>query len=272
MKLRSSKIVRRRCLATIGAVWALGMPALAAAENETDESSPSMTKSVQTAARAGQFLPLSLSPSVGPNRALGGGFAGYDSAAQAPRFESFAEARVYGPFALRFGAQTRAENQTIAPSIMGRAQILSQASHGIDGGVALAYKAEGFTELEGEIEVLVAVARSFGNWRVLGNLAYGQDPEGRERDGEFRAAALCHLGTLYYLGLDGRARIDLGEEQGEAQKAHEEPKFDFDVGPVLHVALGPVALSAHAGVSGTRRGEADTRVGFMGLAGLGTAL
>lgn len=259
-----------RIAAAAGMIGVLALPAFASAESETDEPS-SMTRSVQIATQAGQFLPLAVAPNVGPNRALAAGLGGYDSAAQAPRFESFAEARVYGPFALRFGAATRAENQTVAPSVTGRVQILSQANHGLDGGIALSYKAEGFSEPEGEIEALVAVARSFGDWRLVADLAYGQDPEGHERDGEFRAAALCHLGTLYYLGVDSRARVDLGSESAE-RNTHEEAKFDFDLGPVLHVALGPISLSAHAGVSGTRRGESDTRVGFVGLAGLGTAL
>ncbi|HYQ04471.1 MAG TPA: hypothetical protein VER96_37620 [Polyangiaceae bacterium] len=265
------RFIRRASATAICAGFVVVMPALAAAEGETEQAEPSMTRSVQTATQSGQFLPLALSPSVGPNRALASGFGGYDSAAQAPRFESFAEARVYGPFALRFGAHMRSENQTVAPSITGRVQILSQAKHGFDGGVAVAYKAEGFTEPEGEIEVLIAAARTFGSWRLVGNLAYGQDPEGHERDGEVRAAALCHLGTLYYLGLDSRVRVDLGEEN-TALKEHEEAKFDFDVGPAFHIALGPLALSAHAGVSGTQRGEGNTRVGFVGMAGLGTAL
>jgi len=271
MSARQPEFVGRVWATVISAGFVVALPALATAEGETEQPEPSMTRSVQTATQSGQFLPLALSPSVGPNRALASGFGGYDNAALAPRFESFAEARVYGPLALRFAAHMRSENQTVAPSIMGRVQILSQAKHGFDGGVAVAYKAEGFSEPEGEIEVLIAAARTFGSWRLVGNLAYGQDPEGRERDGEVRAAALCHLGTLYYLGLDSRLRIDLGEEN-EALKVHEEAKFDFDAGPAFHVALGPLALSAHAGLSGTQRGEGNTRVGFVGLAGLGTAL
>jgi len=262
---------RKASVAIAGAIFVLTTSAFAAAESGSDEATPPISKRVQSAAESGQFLPLALSPSVGPSRALVAGFGGYDSAGQAPRVESFAEARVVGPFALRFGAQWRDERQNMAPSIAGRVQILSQAKHGLDGGIALAYKAEGFSELEGEIEVIVAAARSFGSWRLVGNLAYGQDPEGRERDGEFRAAALWHLGTLYYLGLDSRGRVNLGAE-GEELNEHEEPKFDFDIGPVLSVALGPLALSAHTGISGVQRGEGETRVGVVALAGLGTAL
>jgi hypothetical protein len=51
---------------------------------------------------------------------------------------------------------------------------------------------------------------------LFANLVYGQDPEGRERDGEVRLASLYDLGGLQ-LGVDARVRLDLGEE-AEAQR------------------------------------------------------
>src|SRR6478609_4464290 len=104
MSARQLTFLHRAWATVISAGFVVATPALAAAEGETAEPEPSMTRSVQVATQSGQFLPLALSPSVGPNRALAAGLGGYDSAAEAPRFESFAEARVYGPFALRFGA------------------------------------------------------------------------------------------------------------------------------------------------------------------------
>jgi hypothetical protein len=257
--------------AATGAMFVLSTPRLAVAQDQAEEAPPSFESRVPMATRAGQFLPLTLTPNVGPSRASAAGYGGYDTAQKAPRLESFAEVRPYGPFALRFGAQWRDTGQSGSPSISGRVQLLSQASHGIDGAISLAYKAEGFDEPEGELELVIAVARTFGNWSLLGNVAYGQDPEGAERDGEFRAAALCQLGTLFYLGLDGRGRFDMGSE-GAKLLEHDEPKYDFDIGPVLNLALGPLAFGVHGGVSGIRRVEGTTRVGFVALAGLGTAL
>jgi len=244
----------------------------ARAQSESNEAGATFSERVEYATRTGQFLPLTLAPNVGSHRALAAGFGGYDSAPRQPRVESFAEARVYGPFALRFGVQWRDANERVAPSITGRVQLLSQDKHGVDGGVAVSYKAEGFTEPRGEIEVALALARSFGSWRVGANLVYGQDAEGRERDGELRAAALCHLVSLYYLGIDGRARMDLGSEHGLDEGEHERSKYDFDVGTVLSSALGPVALGVHGGFSGHRRADEPTHLGFVAVAGLGIAL
>jgi hypothetical protein len=255
----------------LAALVPLLSPRLATAEERSEAPAASFESSVQRAARAGSFLPLTLAPNVGPATALAAGYGGYDGAKEAGRLESFAEVRVYGPFAFRFGVRSEDVSERVSPSATARVQLLSLANHGIDGGVSLAYKAEGFNELEGEIELAVAVARSFGRLRLLGNVAYGQDPEGNERDGELRTAALYSLGSRYHLGLDGRARFALGAEH-EASEEHEEPRFDLDVGPVLVLAVGPLSLGVHGGLSAIARGEDPARFGFIALAGLGTAL
>lgn len=250
---------------------ALAFSSAAFAQERAEESEPSFSSRVQEATRVGNFLPLTLTPTVSRVHALAAGYGGYDSAQSGARLESFAEAHIYGPFALRFGAQSRNLNQSVSPSVTGRVQLLSEADHGFDGAVSLAYKAEGFDEPEGEVELVLAAARSVGRWRLIGNLGYGQDPEGRERDGELRGAFLCRLGSIYYLGLDARGRFDLGSERAHL-RARNEPTFDLDVGPVLNLALGPIALGVHGGLSVLQRVDGDAQAGFVALGGLGTAL
>jgi hypothetical protein len=200
-------------------------------------------------------------------------FGGYDSAARNARLVSFAEARLYGPLALRFGAQSTAASERIAPSLAARLQVLSQATQGLDAAVSLAYNAEGFSELEGELELVVALGRTLGNWRLLANFAYGQAPEAKERDGELRTAALYHFGARYFLGLDARGRLALGSDAEEQQhREHEEPKLDADAGPVFDVTLGPFVLGAHAGLSALEFEDAEARFGAVALLGLGAAL
>jgi hypothetical protein len=253
----------------VGVFFALAAPALALAEEQDAPAPPS--SSVSEASRQGQFLPLTLPADVGPARVLAAAYGGYDSAARGGRFVAFADARLYGPLALRLGAQSTGAGERIAPSAAARVQFLSQAKLGLDAAFSLAYNAEGFTEFEGEIEAVLALGKTFGNWRVLSNLAYGQDPEGRERDGEFRLAALRAFGTRYNLGLDGRCRIDLGSDESELRD-HDESALDLDVGPVLNVVLGPVVLGAHAGFSAVQPEDRDTRLGVVALAGLGSGL
>jgi hypothetical protein len=156
------------------------------------------------------------------------------------------------------------------PTIGARLQVLSQQRHGVDGSVSVLYRAEGFTEPEGEIEGVFGVGRRIGRTALIANLAYGQDPEGRERDGEVRLAALARIVDRLHLGLDGRWRFDLGSDTAKLQAANE-PLYDVDVGPVAALTLGPVALVAHAGASVVRRVGQGAALGLIGLGGLGTS-
>jgi hypothetical protein len=252
----------------------LGMAASARAQTgtENEATKPSSWPSTVRQSNAnGSFLPLSLTPSVATtSSAQAAGFGGYDSAKAAPVMQSFAEARVMGPVALRVGAALRDGEDELAPSIGVRAQLLSQERHGVVGAVALFYKAEGFTEGEGELETVLSFGTRVGRTLLIGNLAYGQDPEGNERDGELRAAALVQLPPGLQLGFDARGRFDLGSEPSKL-RASNEPTYDVDAGPVASLALGPVALAAHVGVSVIRRLDQQAEGGVVALAGLGTA-
>ena len=117
---------------------------------------------------------------------------------------------------------------------------------------------------------MLSAGKRFGRTMLLANLAYGQDPEARERDGEARAAALVRVGQRAAVGVDGRWRFDLGSDAAKLMAARE-PTFDLDVGPVAALPLGPVALIAHAGLSVIRRVGENTRVGAVALGGVGTS-
>ena len=64
---------------------------------------------------------------------------------------------------------------------------------------------------------------------MLGNLVYGQDPEGNERDGELRFASLYAVGRWTF-GVDSRLRFAIGTQKSAMAQA--EPKFDLLAGPV----------------------------------------
>jgi hypothetical protein len=261
-----------RMLAAAAAVVTLGTTSLAAAEERDVASSEPPKNPVEDAARAGSFQPLTLPASVIKAHGFAMAYGGYDSAGRNARLVSYAEARVYGPFALRFGAQSNTVTGEVAPSLGGRVQFLSQANHELDAAAFLAYNAEGFTELEGELEGGLALGRSFGNWQLLLNLVYGQDFEGRERDGEVRTSVLYHLPPRYHFGIDGRARFDLGEEEEGTVEAHHEPRFDVDVGPVVSVTFGPLVAGLHAGFAAIQFEGSQPRYGVVALGGLGAAL
>jgi hypothetical protein len=220
------------------------------------------------AVEEGAFLPMTLAPRVGSTAGFAAGFAGYDSAAKSGRFESLAEVHLWGPLSLRGGAAYSAASDRMRPNIGARLQLLRQEAHGLDGAVAVFYKAEGFNEPEGEIETVLSAGARFGATAVAANLTYGQDPEGNERDGEVRAAVFRCWRALS-VGLDARGRFALGE-QGIAATLRE-PHLDASALPFASVVTGPVALFAEAGVSALRFANADLAVGVTALGGVGAA-
>jgi hypothetical protein len=251
-------------LAVIPALAAFAAPARAQ-EADFDDVSPAVP-AIADAVRGGALLPSTLAPRVGAVGAIAFGFAGYDGARSSPVGSATAEARIWGPFALRGGAEYSDVRKQLRPTIGGRVQLLRQERHGIDGSLGVFYRPEGFTEPEGEIESFISLGHRFDRFAILGNLVYGQDPEGNERDGELRFAALVAAGRWTF-GLDSRARFALGTQRSATAQA--EPKFDLLAGPTAGAVVGPLAFFAEAGPSVVRL-TGNTSTGLAALAGVGS--
>jgi len=264
--------IRFIAITIAGAIAATGIGSARADEPVADLAAEATETVVARSAADGQYLPLTLAPSVGAVGAVAAGYGGYDAARGSAVMVSYADVRVWGPLAIRGVADLSDTAHRLRPSIGARLQLLSQGRHGVDGAVAVMYRAEGFNEPEGEIETVLSVGRRFGRTLLLGNVAYGQDPEARERDGELRAAVLVGVGQRgdIQVGVDARWRFDLGSETAKLM-ASREPTYDVAVGPVAALPLGPVALIAQAGVSAIRRVGEDARVGAVALGGVGAS-
>jgi hypothetical protein len=247
-------------------VVVVGCASVAYGQEESGESRP--VDPAQVAVGDGYFLPETLSARVNSLKVFGFGSAGYDSSRRGPLIDSAVEAGVWGPFALRFQATYSNDTDKMRPSIGGRAQLLRQEKHGVDGAVTVFFKTEGFTETEGEIETFASVGRRFERVSIIGDLVYGQDPEGNERDGEVHAAVFHQHRWLMY-GIDSRVRFAIGTQHGHA--ATTEPVFDFIAGPVAMAATGMGAIFAQVGPSAFQLDHASTQIGMAALAGLGAA-
>ena len=217
--------------------------------------------------RDGALLPSTLSPRVGATAALAFGFAGYDGARSAPIGSATAEVRVWGPFALRGGAEYSSVRKEARPTIGGRVQLLRQERHGVDGSLSVFYRPEGFTEPEGEIETFVSLGRRFDRISVLGNLVYGQDPEGNERDGEVRFASLYAVGPLDVRRRLAPALRDRNAEERDGAGGTEVRPAWPDRSPPPTV--GPVAFFAQAGPS-VLKVTGSTSAGVAALGGVGS--
>ena len=153
------------------------------------------------------------------------------------------------------------------PSVGGRLQLLRQGAHGVDGSLSSFFKSEGFNEMEGEIETAIAIGRRFDKYYLLGNLAYGQDPEGNERDGELRFSAMRQAGRAA-LGLEVRGRSAIGPQR--APNSAVEPRLDAVGGPIAMVSVGSFVLFAEAGPSAFKLQGGGTRWGIASLGGVGS--
>lgn len=222
------------------------------------------------AARAGMFLPLTEAPRVDSARAFLLALGGYDGGKESEVIEARGEVTIYDPIALRIGLLHAKEPNELRPTIGARVQALAQDDHGLDMSIGLFYKPEGFTEGEGEVEAVLALGRRFGRFGLVGDLAYGQDPEARERDGEVRVAALYTVTSIVEVGVDSRLRVDLGTEE---EKLEEEGGAEYDLlaGPFGSVALGSVALGAQAGVA-VLGAEKQTKAGVLALGTISGAM
>jgi len=257
---------------TFAVILGLAGTARAQAQTEDEPEIPEVEKpmapppEIRTAVADGALLPSTLAPRVGATAGVALGFAGYDGARSAPIGSATAEVRVWGPFAVRGGVEYSSARKEGRPTIGGRVQLLRQNKHGVDGSVSVFYRPEGFTEAEGEIESFVSLGRRWERVSVFGNLVYGQDPEGNERDAEVRFASLYGVGSWSF-GLDSRLRFAIGTQKGTMAAA--EPKFDLLAGPVASATVGPVAFFAMGGPS-VLKVTNGTATGIAALGGVGS--
>jgi len=256
-------------LATKLAALLVSGAALAEQYEAAPDSGSVWRDSVRRATRAGSYLPLTLPPDAVTSAATGAAQSGYDGARRQALVSIALQARVIGPLALRVGA-AQARGGRFAPSVGTRAQLLTQNHYGLDLAASFFYKAEGFTEMEGELETALSVGRRFDRLALFSMFAYGQDGEGHERDAEVSLACLFDLSSTLVLGLDSRVRFDAGSDRRKLRQ-NGEPLVDLSAGPLLALVVGPVALSAQTGFASFWSADRRNRTGIVALGGIGTS-
>ena len=133
-------------------------------------------------------------------------------------------------------------------------QLLDERRNGVASSAYVSYKTEGFTEAEGEIEALVSFGKQLGAVHGTLNLAYGQDPEGAERDGE--AAVGLHVEPVHglFTGVVGRFRDALGSNGDKATGILR----DALGGASATYVIGRFGVTATAGIAGVKTTTSGT--------------
>lgn len=238
------------------------LPAIADARDDREP-----TAEARASADAGAFLPWTALARHDAAPAIVTLTGGWDVARDDAVFESAVEMRVGGRVALRGGAVYGSQTDRLAPVVAASVDALREERHGVDLAVLGGYEAEGFN-LTPAVTARVAVGRTLGAYRVVGNAGIGVGTEQGERYGDLRLGALRRVAPAVHVGVDTRARIDL---ELDADEPPGELAWDVMAGPVATYSVGRVALSAGGGIAAHRpRLVGATEVGAQVTLGVGT--
>jgi hypothetical protein len=230
---------------------------------------PAQDHAVKASSSPERFLPGTVAPEAGEALVTGLGWGGYDGATHAPLLGALAEARLGSRIVIGVGATYAAASEThpgtVRPSFMARLQLLNSEQHGVDGGIAVAYREDRFVDEQGFFQAAVSVGRRSSTYAWVANAAFGSDGEGDDRDGELRLAGLRRVGRIH-LGLDGQVRQSL-DSTDPRRSAHGTPSFAYMAGPVAALMLGPLALTLEGGMSGARTDTMHNGMAALGSVG-----
>ena len=193
--------------------------------------------------------------------------AGYDGAQQRAEATALVEATLFWRVSA-FAAVTYGEETTGAsrPAIGAAVQIIDPRTSPVGVRVSSAYKPEGFSEPEGELETIIVLSHMFDRnvARVFG--AFGTDPDGNESDVEAGAGYLHRVTNNIVVGATTRYRYAI------AVKNNTGPRWDFIGGGVGDYAFGRWRLEVLLGGGATHVIGESVSGGLLGLASVGVDL
>ena len=263
--LRKENTMSRALLSGLLAIGSCLLAGASAAQPIEPVATPSAVHAEE------QYLVGMVSPRLG-SRALATGFGGYDTARESAVLGAAAEMTLTRWLGVRAGfyyVPTGPDNDNVRPNVGLRAQLLRQQDHGIDGAAAFNYRQERYVEDGGLLEAVLSVGRSGDRFTTFANVAYAQDPEADDFEGEVRAAALYRLVPSLGVGLQASYRRDLGSTD-QRRDARVQPDDEIIAGPVVTFASGGWVLLLQGGVDSLKQNE-TSRTGAVAVAGIGTS-
>jgi len=168
----------------------------------------------------------------------------------------------------RFAADVSAYFQVGAqgPAARVRYQILKQWDAGIDLSGGARFKTVGFHPDQGEVELLVAAGRRFGQFElVLDGVIGFETGAGAGKDGELKAFAGYRFSPSLSAGIDGRIQAELADDEGEqGAKPLNARDYDLTAGPALSwMVTRTIQVQALVGVAQPKKTNITAPIGVM---------
>jgi hypothetical protein len=213
-------------------------------------------------------------PDKGTVRVSGGAAATGDSSANEAGQAVVSGAIAWTPIA-RLSGDVGAYWQVGAngPSARLRYQFLSQWENGIDLSAGVRFKTVGFHPDNGELEMLVAAGRRFGELELVVNGVFGVETGGGAgKDAEVKAFAGWRFDDAVRAGIDQRLQVEVGDEEdvvsGTAQRGRD---YDLTAGPaiswIIARDLGRTArnlqMQALVGIAQPKKTDLTAPVGIL---------
>jgi hypothetical protein len=156
----------------------------------------------------------------------------------------------------------------VRPSVLARIQILDQSRHGLDLGMAVAYRQDRFVTEEGLFQATISAGAHGDAGAVLASIGYGQDGEGDDHLGEARLVAYRRMAGALHVGLDGHVQWLL-DSTDPNRVQHQTPSLELTVAPAMAYSVGPIMLVLEVGWSGVEIEQFQS--GVLALGGVGTS-
>ncbi len=174
--------------------------------SRADEAAPRHAPdAADTAARS----TLPLQPAELAHGPTGRVTGGWDGARDHALVEGTAAAPIHPRVTVTALVQRRVDDR-LAPGLGVEVAVVAPTGSSLAVSAGLRYRPEGFDEPEGEVEATLALGVRTDATTLVANLAYGQDPEGNERDAELAIGVMRTVHRSWQLGASARVRDGLG--------------------------------------------------------------
>jgi hypothetical protein len=158
------------------------------------------------------------------------------------------------------------------PSARVRYQILNQLSHGLDLAAGLRAKAISFRsatckdcQTKGEVEMLVAAGRRFGQFELTLNGVFGVETGGGGgKDIEAKGFAGWRFNEAVRAGLDNRLQAEVGDAETAAVQPAGVRDYDLTSGPAVSwMVTRTIQLQALIGVAQPKKTNITAPIGVV---------